>query len=62
MISPEEYLEIDRESDIRYEYDNGRMYAMAGGTQDHEQICFNKSRSKPRPYSSCEIYFSSRSC
>jgi Uma2 family endonuclease len=40
-VSIEEYLEIDRKSDIRYEYDNGRMYAMAGGTQDHEQIAFN---------------------
>jgi Uma2 family endonuclease len=40
-VSIEEYLEIDRKSDVRYEYDNGRMYAMAGGTQDHEQIAFN---------------------
>ena len=41
-ISPEEYLRIDRESqDIKYEYMNGRMYAMAGGTLDHDQICNN---------------------
>jgi Uma2 family endonuclease len=41
-ISPDEYLRIDRESqDIKYEYMDGRMYAMAGGTIDHDQICNN---------------------
>src|SRR6516164_1526605 len=40
-VSVEEYLDIDRNSDVRYEYDNGHIYAMAGGTQDHEQIAFN---------------------
>ncbi len=41
-ISPEEYLRIDRESpDIKYEYVDGRIYAMAGGTIDHGQICTN---------------------
>ena len=41
-ISPEEYLRIDRESqDIKYEYMDGHMYAMAGGTLDHDQICNN---------------------
>jgi Uma2 family endonuclease len=41
-ISPEEYLRIDRESpDVKYEYVDGRIYAMAGGTIDHGQICTN---------------------
>jgi len=41
-ISPEEYLRIDRESqDIKYEYMDGHMYAMAGGTLNHDQICNN---------------------
>lgn len=41
-ISPEEYLRIDRESpDIKYEYVDGHIYAMAGGTIDHGQICTN---------------------
>jgi Uma2 family endonuclease len=35
-------LRIDRESqDIKYEYMDGHMYAMAGGTLDHDQICNN---------------------
>jgi Uma2 family endonuclease len=41
-ISLEEYLRIDRESpDVKYEYVDGRIYAMAGGTIDHGQICTN---------------------
>jgi Uma2 family endonuclease len=41
-ISPEEYLEIDRASaDIKYEYVDGHMYAMAGGTVEHAEIAMN---------------------
>jgi Uma2 family endonuclease len=40
-ISPEEYLEIDRASDLKYEYDNGHIYAMAGGTQAYARIAYN---------------------
>ncbi len=39
--SPEEYLEIDRASDLKYEYDNGRVSALAGGTQAHARIAYN---------------------
>lgn len=41
-ISPEEYLEIDRASiDLKYEYMDGQMYAMAGGTVNHAEIALN---------------------
>ncbi|MGF1603842.1 MAG: Uma2 family endonuclease [Thermosynechococcaceae cyanobacterium] len=40
-ISPEEYLEIERHSDIRHEYRRGLVYAMAGGTDNHDRIIFN---------------------
>lgn len=44
-ISPEEYLEIDRASlDVKYEYVDGRMYAMTGGTVEHAQIAMNMIR------------------
>ncbi len=44
-ISPEEYLEIDRASpDVKYEYIDGHMYAMSGGTIDHAQIAMNLIR------------------
>ncbi len=40
-ISPEEYLVIERHSDIRHEYRRGLVYAMAGGTDNHDRIIFN---------------------
>jgi Uma2 family endonuclease len=39
-LTPEEYLELDRASQVRSEYYDGRMYAMAGGTHDHGIIVF----------------------
>lgn len=41
-ISPEEYLEIDRASiDVKYEYTDGHIYAMSGGTAEHAEIAIN---------------------
>ncbi len=41
-ISPEKYLEIDRAStDVKYEYIDGHMYAMSGGTRAHAAIAYN---------------------
>lgn len=41
-ISPEEYLEIDRTSlNRKYEYEDGHIYAMSGGTTEHAQIAQN---------------------
>jgi Uma2 family endonuclease len=41
-ISPEEYLEIDRAStDVKYEYMDGQMYAISGGTRNHGRIAMN---------------------
>ncbi|NES95790.1 MAG: Uma2 family endonuclease [Desertifilum sp. SIO1I2] len=40
-ISPEEYLEIERQNPIRHEYRYGLVYAMAGGTDNHDRITFN---------------------
>ena len=42
FITSEEYLEIDRASqDMKYEYIDGHMYAMSGGTINHGQIAYN---------------------
>lgn len=43
-ISPEEYLGIERRSSIRHEYRRGLVYAMAGGTDNHDRIAFNLLR------------------
>ncbi len=37
----EEYHEIERNSDIKYEYSNGRTYAISGCTFAHSQIAIN---------------------
>src|SRR5260370_36574266 len=40
-LSPEEYLVIERAADIRSEYYEGIMYAMAGGSYIHGVIILN---------------------
>ena len=40
-ISLEEYHEIERTSEVKYEYSDGRIYAMSGGTSQHSQIAGN---------------------
>ena len=40
-ISPEEYFAWEAKQEIRYEYINGEVFAMAGGTIDHSTIVAN---------------------
>jgi Uma2 family endonuclease len=40
-ISLDEYHEIEHNSDIKYEYADGRIYDMSGGTSEHSQIAGN---------------------
>ena len=41
LFSPEEYLATEEDSDIRHEFLNGEVYAMAGTTVDHNRIAGN---------------------
>src|SRR5690348_7381969 len=43
-LTPEQYLELDRASQIRHEYYDGVMYAMAGGSYSHALIIGNLNR------------------
>ncbi|MBF0200259.1 MAG: Uma2 family endonuclease [Desulfamplus sp.] len=43
-ITPDEYLEIDSNSDIRHEYFNGDIFAMTGSSLRHNIINTNISR------------------
>jgi Uma2 family endonuclease len=43
LISPEQYLEIERTSHEKHEYYAGQMYAMAGSSLSHSQISTNLS-------------------
>lgn len=36
-----EYLELERQTGIKYQYDGGEVFAMAGGTTEHSRISTN---------------------
>jgi Uma2 family endonuclease len=40
-MSPLEYLEWEEQQDIKYEYINGEVFAMTGGTIPHNDVAFN---------------------
>ena len=41
VVSSEEYLRFERDSETRHEFLDGVVYAMAGESPDHSTICFN---------------------
>ena len=41
IYTPEEYLALEADSDIRHEYLNGEIRVMAGGTTNHNEIVTN---------------------
>lgn len=41
FMTPAEYLAWEAEQPVRYEYINGNVYAMAGGTLPHNDIAIN---------------------
>jgi Uma2 family endonuclease len=43
-FTEDEYLAIERASDERHEYIDGRIYAMAGESDGHNTICVNLAR------------------
>lgn len=40
-FSPEEYLSLERENTVQHEYRHGLVYAMAGGSDDHDELSLN---------------------
>jgi Uma2 family endonuclease len=60
LLTPEEYLEIERAAEYKSEYYDGVMYAMAGARRRHDRIAWNVHRElgnafRPRP---CEGFTS----
>ncbi len=41
LITPKEYLEWEEQQPIKYEYINGQVFAMTGGTIPHNDITLN---------------------
>lgn len=40
-ITEQQYLEQQRTAEIKYQFIDGDMYAMAGGSEEHNVICIN---------------------
>ena len=50
----QEYWDYEEKSPVKHEFINGQLYAMAGGTSDHADICLNiasaaKARLRGKP-------------
>ncbi|MBH8552932.1 Uma2 family endonuclease [Nostocaceae cyanobacterium CENA357] len=59
FLTPEAYLQLEETSDIKHEYINGQIYAMAGTTDTHNTIALNLAlliRNHLRG-SDCRVYF-----
>ncbi|HZA28195.1 MAG TPA: Uma2 family endonuclease, partial [Gammaproteobacteria bacterium] len=41
LITPEEYLEGEKYSEVKHEYVAGHVYAMVGTSEPHNQIAIN---------------------
>ncbi len=58
FVTPDEYLEIERQAKHKSEYRSGQMFAMAGASREHNLVAGNiagelRNRLKSRP---CETY------
>ena len=40
-VSPEDYLRLERQSEVKHEYIKGKIRAMAGAGYAHNLICAN---------------------
>lgn len=60
LMSVQDYLALDRVSEARYEFIDGYVYMLAGGTLNHSRICVNMIRelSLLLRGSSCSVYTS----
>jgi Uma2 family endonuclease len=54
--SPEEYLELEKNSETRNEYLNGEIIPMAGGTTNHNQLAINFCRAFPLSINNRDYY------
>ncbi|WP_088239575.1 Uma2 family endonuclease [Calothrix rhizosoleniae] len=57
-MTPQEYLEWEANQELRYEYIDGEVVAMTGGTKPHNRIALNLATSLDRflTEKGCDIY------
>ncbi|MDZ7401888.1 MAG: Uma2 family endonuclease [candidate division KSB1 bacterium] len=57
-LTPEEYLEIERQAEYKSEYFNGEMFAFAGATREHNLIAGNiySNLHQQLRKKTCEVY------
>lgn len=57
-VTPEEYLALDRASEVKHEYIGGHVYAMSGASREHNLITTNIARdlSQQLYNQPCEVY------
>ena len=58
LFTPEEYLLLQAQSEQRSEYYDGKIFAMSGGSVNHNQIIFNVAKSFDRLLSpkACRVF------
>jgi Uma2 family endonuclease len=58
LLTPEEYLEIERKAEFRSEYHAGEMFAMAGARQAHNLVNGNTYRDLANQlrHTPCQVY------
>ena len=57
-ISPEQYLEMERASEVKHEYYKGEVFAMSGASNAHNDITYNINRlvASPLHGTGCKLY------
>ncbi len=55
----QEYLQLEKDTDIRHEFWNGEVFAMAGGTRNHNKIGSNINNALGNHFNpkGCETFF-----
>ncbi|HEX3763869.1 MAG TPA: Uma2 family endonuclease [Kofleriaceae bacterium] len=57
-VSYEDFLDAERTGDLKHEWLDGVVYAMAGGTVEHARLAANLTAALKQTLTSCEVFSS----